>query len=104
MNTAHMRVFQLSPCLHDQSLLDSVKTNQLDRFIVCGVKVYHYFISFIDFVNQYPWCTPYLWAAIVVERLYLVSDWYCWATLGTERWITRQKIDYKSDVVATDES
>lgn len=44
------------------------------------------------FAKEYPWCLSKIWAAIIVDRLYLISDWYCWLTLGTETWMTRELV------------
>ncbi|OAL19341.1 hypothetical protein AYO22_09885 [Fonsecaea multimorphosa] len=60
---------------------------------VLGMKIYAYVEGLLDFANEYPFVKRHLWAAVLVDRLYLVSDWYCWITLGTEAWITRQAVD-----------
>ena len=31
-----------------------------------------------------------------MDRVYLISDWYCWATLGSEAWMSRPKVDSNS--------
>ncbi|KAK7943899.1 uncharacterized protein PG986_013012 [Apiospora aurea] len=36
-----------------------------------------------------PYAAPYWWAAALIEKVQLISDFYCWATLGTENWETR---------------
>ncbi|EXJ59352.1 uncharacterized protein A1O5_12233 [Cladophialophora psammophila CBS 110553] len=68
---------------------------------VLGIKLYGYINGLVEFANEYPFATRYLWAAVLVDRLYLISDWYCWITLGTEAWMTRQRVDDNAaDVVA----
>ncbi|KAK8118174.1 uncharacterized protein PG998_006455 [Apiospora kogelbergensis] len=41
------------------------------------------------FVRQFPFAASYWWAAALVDKVQLLSDLYCWATLGTEAWETR---------------
>ncbi|KAL2440861.1 hypothetical protein ABEF95_007654 [Exophiala dermatitidis] len=57
-----------------------------------------YTLGLINFVNMdHPYTKKYWWAAVLVDHLYLVSDWYCWMTLGTEAWMTRRKVDSQHD-------
>lgn len=44
------------------------------------------------FIEKYPWCRAKVWAAIIADRLYLISDWYCWITLSQESWLTRPSV------------
>ncbi|KIW82812.1 hypothetical protein Z517_02055 [Fonsecaea pedrosoi CBS 271.37] len=60
---------------------------------VLSMKTYNYLDGLLQFATEYPFARRHLWAAVLVDRLYLVSDWYCWVTLGTEAWITRQAVD-----------
>ncbi|KIW94543.1 uncharacterized protein Z519_04519 [Cladophialophora bantiana CBS 173.52] len=63
-----------------------------------------YINGLVEFANEYPFATPYLWAAVLVDRPYLISDWYCWVTLGTEAWMTRQRVDDNAADVAAHRS
>ncbi|KIW19022.1 hypothetical protein PV08_03312 [Exophiala spinifera] len=61
--------------------------------LLLGWKTYNYVCGLLAFVKEYPFARRHLWAAILVDRLYLISDWYCWATLGKEAWLTRANVD-----------
>ncbi|KAK8040295.1 hypothetical protein PG991_000083 [Apiospora marii] len=52
-------------------------------------ETYKWADNLIGFVGQFPYAAPYWWAAAVVEKVQLLSDLYCWLTLGTEAWETR---------------
>ncbi|EXJ95247.1 hypothetical protein A1O1_00367 [Capronia coronata CBS 617.96] len=56
-------------------------------------KICSYIHGLFTFSLEYPYTGKYWWAAVLVDHLYLVSDWYCWATLGTEAWMTRRDVD-----------
>ncbi|KAK8115571.1 glycosyltransferase family 2 [Apiospora sp. TS-2023a] len=63
-------------------------------FIGCCVLImlyetYTWADNLFGFVGRFPYAAPYWWAAAVVEKVQLVSDLYCWLTLGTEAWETR---------------
>lgn len=66
------------------------------RLFLLGWKTYNYARGLLAFAKEYPFTRKYLWAAILVDRLYLISDWYCWATLGSEAWLTRAIVDEAS--------
>ncbi|KAK8054317.1 glycosyltransferase family 2 [Apiospora saccharicola] len=63
-------------------------------FIACCVLIllyetYNWADNLFGFVGRFPYAAPYWWAAAVVEKVQPVSDFYCWLTLGTEAWETR---------------
>ncbi len=62
-------------------------------YFVMVLDLYLWMTDLARFAWQFPWCRSKLWAAIIVDRLYLISDWYCWLTLGTESWATRAGVD-----------
>ena len=61
--------------------------------MVLGYGLYNYIKGVFDFALEYPWGRRHLWAAMLVVQVYLISDLYCWLTLGTEMWITRHTVD-----------
>ncbi|EHY57955.1 hypothetical protein ABEF92_002106 [Exophiala dermatitidis] len=75
------------------ALYETCRVWPLLGFLVLIWKFTWYTHSLVNFVNEYPWASRYWWAAVLVDHLYLVSDWYCWMTLGTEAWMTRRKVD-----------
>ncbi|KAK8085787.1 glycosyltransferase family 2 [Apiospora hydei] len=52
-------------------------------------ELYNWANSMFGFVGRFPYAAPYWWAAALIEKAQLLSDFYCWATLGTENWETR---------------
>ncbi|KAK8044078.1 N-acetylglucosaminyltransferase, partial [Apiospora rasikravindrae] len=52
-------------------------------------EVYKWAGTMFSFVGRFPYAAPYWWAAALVEKVQAISDFYCWATLGTETWETR---------------
>lgn len=52
-------------------------------------ETYNWANILFGFVGRFPCAAPYWWAAAVVEKFHLISDFYCWLTLGTEAWETR---------------
>ncbi|KAI1498751.1 hypothetical protein F5X99DRAFT_431517 [Biscogniauxia marginata] len=58
-----------------------------------GWDLYLWTKDLIGFSKEYPYCGWRLWAAIIIDKLYLISDWYCWLTLSHERWMTRAFVD-----------
>lgn len=71
---------------------------------ILGIKLYRYINGVRGFARECPWARRCLWAAVLIDRLYLVSDWYCWATLGTEAWMSRRKVDEENDIALSDTS
>lgn len=79
------------------SLVKSLKlnsaANESIRFFVLAFNVRNYIHGFADFFEQHPYASKHWLAAIIVDRIYLISDWYCWITLSTEGWLTRITAD-----------
>ncbi|KEF58468.1 uncharacterized protein A1O9_06394 [Exophiala aquamarina CBS 119918] len=61
--------------------------------LIVGYKIYKQAITLRRFKKEYPWIRKHLWAALLVDRLNYISDWYCWMTLGNDAWVTRATID-----------
>ena len=59
-----------------------------------------YMAGLLDWVNEYPWARRHLWAAVIVDHLYLASDMSCWLTSGQEVWMTRKNVDGEPVAVA----
>ncbi|KAK5325846.1 hypothetical protein LTR93_004067 [Exophiala xenobiotica] len=86
----------LNPILLWVRLWSIYKTSCVEpRFALffLGWKTHNYVNGILRFFNEYPFAKRYWWAAVLVDRVYLISDWYCWATLGTEAWMSRPKVD-----------
>jgi hypothetical protein len=56
-------------------------------------QTWNYIRSLRAFVNTFPWTRRYLWAAVIVDWVYLISDFYSWFTLSVESWSTRESVD-----------
>jgi hypothetical protein len=67
----------------------------LPALTIVGIcwKLFCYIRCIVGFLNEYHFARPYWWAAVLVSEIYLVSDWYSWATLGQEAWMTRRRVD-----------
>ncbi|RYC60763.1 hypothetical protein CHU98_g5445 [Xylaria longipes] len=52
--------------------------------ILCGIRA---------FAQEFPYCREKIWAAIIADKISLVSDFYSWATLASESWASRQGVD-----------
>jgi len=61
--------------------------------LVAGYYIYGIVSGLRAFVKEFPFCRRYVWAAFLADKVSLVSDWYCWATLPTERWYSRKTVD-----------
>ncbi|KAI0596496.1 hypothetical protein F4775DRAFT_564801 [Biscogniauxia sp. FL1348] len=55
--------------------------------------LYLWVSDLVRFSRAYPWCGRFPWAAIIADKLYLISDWYCWLNLSQENWMTRAMVD-----------
>ncbi|OTA97094.1 glycosyltransferase family 2 protein [Hypoxylon sp. CO27-5] len=51
--------------------------------------LYNWYSSLRGFARQYPFCGSKIWAAMVADHLYLVSDVYSYLTLSVESWSNR---------------
>ncbi|KAI0395470.1 nucleotide-diphospho-sugar transferase [Xylariaceae sp. FL0594] len=49
--------------------------------------------SLRSFCREFPYCRSKVWAAFLADKVPLISDWYSWATLPTERWYSRKTVD-----------
>ncbi|KAI0553191.1 hypothetical protein F4679DRAFT_600148 [Xylaria curta] len=45
------------------------------------------------FAQEFPYCRRKIWAAVIADKISLVSDFYSWATLASESWASRQGVD-----------
>ncbi|KAI2630222.1 glycosyltransferase family 2 protein [Hypomontagnella submonticulosa] len=54
--------------------------------------LYKWFTSLLSFYRQFPYCGSKIWAAMIADNLYLISDWYSWATLPRETWSNRATV------------
>jgi cellulose synthase/poly-beta-1,6-N-acetylglucosamine synthase-like glycosyltransferase len=48
----------------------------------------------MSFAREFPYCRRKLWAAVAADRVFMVSDWYCWLILASESWDSRQGVDH----------
>ncbi|KAI0150051.1 glycosyltransferase family 2 protein [Hypoxylon sp. NC0597] len=51
--------------------------------------LYNWYLSLRGFSKQYPFCGSKIWAAMIADNLYLVSDIYSYLTLSVESWSNR---------------
>ncbi|KAI0533430.1 hypothetical protein GGR58DRAFT_115022 [Xylaria digitata] len=51
----------------------------------------------LGFAREFPYTRRKIWAAVIMDRVALVSDWYCWATLAHESWASRKGVDEGED-------
>ena len=61
--------------------------------ILLYLELHRWGTSLLGFVEEYEFCRSKIWVAIIVDKLSWVSDWFSWATLGTEAWMTRSNVD-----------
>ncbi|KAI0853411.1 glycosyltransferase family 2 protein [Daldinia vernicosa] len=54
--------------------------------------LYNWFSSLYTFYRRFPYCGSKIWAAMIADNLYLVADFYSWATLSTESWTNRSSV------------
>ncbi|KAI1307135.1 hypothetical protein F5Y03DRAFT_405713 [Xylaria venustula] len=47
----------------------------------------------LAFSREFPFTRRKIWAAFLVDRVSMLSDWYCWLTLGQESWASRRGVD-----------
>lgn len=47
----------------------------------------------MGFFQRFPWCRSKWWAPLISDRLYFISDLYCWYTIRQESWETRPAVD-----------
>ncbi|KAI1383879.1 uncharacterized protein F4822DRAFT_440124 [Hypoxylon trugodes] len=52
--------------------------------------LYNWYGSLQGFMKQYPYCSSKIWAAMIADNLYLISDIYSWLTLSQESWSNRE--------------
>lgn len=71
---------------------NTLRTVPILALLILLLDLYSWVTDLSNFAKEYPWCRSKIWAAIIVDRLYLISDWYCWLTLGTESWMTRSLV------------
>ncbi|KAI0001238.1 hypothetical protein F4779DRAFT_631128 [Xylariaceae sp. FL0662B] len=62
-------------------------------WFVLAFEFYMWVAALVRFARAFPYCLRKIYAAIIIDRLYLISDWYCWLTLGVESWSTRVSTD-----------
>ncbi|KAI2605539.1 glycosyltransferase family 2 protein [Hypoxylon sp. NC1633] len=55
--------------------------------------LYNWFSGLYGFYKQYPFIGRKIWAAMVADNLYLVSDIYAWLTLRSESWSNRSSVE-----------
>ncbi|TRX92400.1 hypothetical protein FHL15_006786 [Xylaria flabelliformis] len=57
----------------------------------------YYFYGLVNgmlaFAQEFPYCRQKIWAAVIADKVSLVSDFYSWATLASESWASRQGVD-----------
>ncbi|KAI1405377.1 glycosyltransferase family 2 protein [Hypoxylon fuscum] len=54
--------------------------------------LWNYINSLRDFYRQFPYVGRKIWAAVVADHLYLVSDIFSWVTLSSETWSNRSSV------------
>ncbi|KAI1799749.1 glycosyltransferase family 2 protein [Daldinia bambusicola] len=54
--------------------------------------LYNWFTGLYAFYRRFPYCGSKIWAAMIADNLYLVSDFYSWLTLSTESWSNRSSV------------
>ncbi|KAI2469800.1 glycosyltransferase family 2 protein [Annulohypoxylon bovei var. microspora] len=52
----------------------------------------NWFSSLRAFTRQYPYCGRKIWAAIIADSLYLITDIYSYFTLSQESWTNRSSV------------
>ncbi|KAI1375313.1 glycosyltransferase family 2 protein [Hypoxylon crocopeplum] len=57
--------------------------------------LYNWFSSLYGFYRQFPYIGSKIWAAMVADNIYLVSDFYAWLTLSSESWSNRSSVGEK---------
>ncbi|KAI0871930.1 hypothetical protein GGS24DRAFT_509333 [Hypoxylon argillaceum] len=55
--------------------------------------LYGFASGLLAFAEEFPYCGRKIWAAVVADKVCLVSDFYCWATLFVENWASRPGVD-----------
>ncbi|KAI0973407.1 hypothetical protein F4678DRAFT_477875 [Xylaria arbuscula] len=70
--------------LRDRPLLGTLIALYYIYGIVSGI---------LAFSREFPFTRRKIWAAFLVDRVSMVSDWYCWLTLGQESWASRRGVD-----------
>ncbi|KAI0452995.1 nucleotide-diphospho-sugar transferase [Xylaria acuta] len=45
------------------------------------------------FAREFPYCRGKIYAAVIADKIPLVSNFYSWATLASESWASRQGVD-----------
>ncbi|KAI0837674.1 glycosyltransferase family 2 protein [Hypoxylon sp. FL0890] len=54
--------------------------------------LYNWYSSLLGFYRQFPYCGSKIWAAMIADNLYLVSDIYSYLTLSVESWSNRSSV------------
>ncbi|KAI1413155.1 glycosyltransferase family 2 protein [Hypoxylon sp. FL1857] len=54
--------------------------------------LYNWVSSLRGFSRQFPYCGSKIWAAVIADNLYLVSDIYSYFTLSVESWSNRSSV------------
>ncbi|TGJ79503.1 hypothetical protein E0Z10_g9267 [Xylaria hypoxylon] len=55
--------------------------------------LYGLVISILAFAREFPYARRHIWAAFIIDRVSLISDFYCWSTLAQESWTSRKGVD-----------
>lgn len=45
--------------------------------------------AYVSFVRRYPYCHRYWWAAVIFDHNAYLLDFYIWATVWSDDWLTR---------------
>ncbi|KAJ2966263.1 hypothetical protein NUW58_g10704 [Xylaria curta] len=81
------------------SFFKVLRTNPLVAMAIALYYLYGHVKGLLAFAREFPYCRRKLWAAFLVDKVSLISDWYCWCTLFTENWASRAGIDSKDENV-----
>ncbi|KAI3324380.1 glycosyltransferase family 2 protein [Xylariaceae sp. AK1471] len=66
------------------AFFETLQTRPLLAMLITMWYLYGLFGGIMAFAREFPYCRSQIWAAVIADRVSLVSDWYCWFTLDEE--------------------
>ncbi|KAI0483722.1 nucleotide-diphospho-sugar transferase [Xylaria cf. heliscus] len=70
-----------------------LRRTPLMAILIALYYLYSSISGILAFLDEFPYCQRKIYAAIIADKISLVSDFYSWATLATESWSSRQGVD-----------
>ncbi|KAI1123272.1 hypothetical protein F5Y10DRAFT_281086 [Nemania abortiva] len=75
------------------AFFQTLRHQPLVALLFAAYYLYGLVTSMAAFAREFPYCREKIWAAVLSDRVSLVSDWYCWSTLLVENWSSRAGVD-----------